>query len=254
MYIKGLVSVIIPSLNSGKYIAETVNSVLQQSYSLIEIIVVDDGSWDDTKLIVKKISKLNPRVRLVELDSNIGIGRARNIGQTLATGEYIAFCDSDDIWEKNKLQYQVDFLVNNNISFCSTAYKYVNSTGKYLNTFCPPVTVTYSSLLKSCDIGTSTVLYSKKKLGVLLMPNTKMKQDYLTWLTLLRDLGSIKTISTPLVRIRKHQSSISYNKFRALKYQYKALLLHCGYSKLNINLYFYLFNYIVSGIRKHKIK
>ena len=107
---ENFVSVIVPVFNSQEFIEKTLFSILNQNFTNFEIVVIDDGSTDDTKSILEYFSSTYSNVQVISLENNVGIGRARNIGQVKSCGEYIAFCDSDDIWEFNKLSSQIKFL------------------------------------------------------------------------------------------------------------------------------------------------
>ena len=115
-----LISVIIPTFNREATITKSINSVLNQTYDNIEVVVVDDYSTDNTENIVKKI--IDPRLRYIKLEKNSGACVARNCGVKLARAEIIAFQDSDDIWHKDKLKRQLDYINDNNLDFCSSAF------------------------------------------------------------------------------------------------------------------------------------
>ena len=245
-----LVSVIVPVYNTEKYVEEAVSSILSQSYTNIECIVINDCSTDGS---VEKLARftLDNRVVVINLEKRVGVGRARNIGQSIARGTFIAFCDSDDFWHRDKLVEQVGFLIKNNLSFTCTSYYYINSVGGIISIFNPDKVINYSSLLNKCDIGTSTVIYNKEVLGILLMPGTRLKQDYLTWLCLLKDIGEIKAMCKPLVSIRVHTSSNSSNKLRAAYYQFYALNLHLATGIFSFELMKHFSIYVFNGFRKH---
>jgi teichuronic acid biosynthesis glycosyltransferase TuaG len=221
---ENFVSVIVPVFNSQEFIEKTLFSILNQNFTNFEIVVIDDGSTDDTKSILEYFK---------------------------SCGEYIAFCDSDDIWEYNKLSSQIKFLKENGGYFTCSAYNYINTSDEIISKFYPKDHIDYFGLLKTCDIGTSTVLYNRKYLGVLLMPDLRMKQDYLTWLALLKDIKCVNSMPVILASIRKHSKSNSFSKFKAFKYQFLALGIHLNCSLLNIKRILYFLNYVYFGIRKH---
>lgn len=126
--IKKMVSVVIPSYNCGKYILEAIESILAQSYSKHEIIVVDDGSTDNTKEIIQQYIKSHEKIKYF-YQNNKGPGAARNIGIKKAKGEFIAFLDADDLWKKEKLTKSIEFMERNNFDWLCTSMIKVNEEG-----------------------------------------------------------------------------------------------------------------------------
>ena len=118
-----LVSIITPSYNSARFINECVNSVLEQTYTNWELIIVDDASKDNSKELIRNIAKRDDRIKFVFLTKNIGVAGARNIALEMSDGRYIAFLDSDDVWKKEKLRTQIDFMEFHNISFSFSSYQ-----------------------------------------------------------------------------------------------------------------------------------
>ena len=129
-----LVSVVMPVYNSEKYIKESIESVLGQTYINYELIIVNDASTDSSMKIVEELSKTSNKIRIVHLLYNQGVSAARNIGIKNAVGEYIAFIDSDDIWLENKLEEQLDFMISNNLKFSFTAYEILHCGTQRPNT------------------------------------------------------------------------------------------------------------------------
>ncbi|MGB4386964.1 MAG: glycosyltransferase family 2 protein, partial [Caldicoprobacterales bacterium] len=123
---EGLVSIITPAYNCEKYIGETIESVLKQSYENWELIIVDDCSTDNTKSVVEEYIKRDKRIKYYSLDVNSGAAVARTKAMELASGEYIAFLDSDDLWMPNKLEKQISFMKANNYNFTCTSYEQVD--------------------------------------------------------------------------------------------------------------------------------
>ena len=244
-----LVSVIMPVYNSGKFLSEAIESVLCQSHHCFELIIVDDFSVDDSRDIIFYFVNRDNRIRYNFLKERSGVGIARNVGLSMAKGKYIAFLDSDDLWYCDKLRKSLDFMIKNETDFFVSSYQYFTPT--LTSRFNPASKIDYLSLLKSCDIGTSSVVYNRDKLGNLLMPNTRLKQDYLTWLRVLYDVGPVSTSDEVLSRIRKHSGSSSYNKLRAFRLQYKALSMHFGRDIVNFKLFYYLIIYSFIGFKKH---
>ncbi len=219
--VKGLVSIITPTYNCSQYIGETIESILCQTYSKWELIIVDDCSDDDTCEIVNKYGKTDKRIKYVCLKNNSGTAYARNAAIKLAQGEYIAFCDSDDLWYKNKLEVQLRFMSEKNISISCTSYKQINEEGDDIGKIIKAIPKTdYNRLLLDCPVGNSTVVYNVGKLGKFEVPNIRKRNDDALWLQMLKKEKYIYGISDVLMKYRIRSSSISYNKLSVIKYHW----------------------------------
>lgn len=216
-----LVSIITPTYNCADYIERTIESVQKQTYENWEMIIVDDCSTDETKKIVERISEKDNRVKYYCLEKNSGAAVARTRAMQLASGDYMAFLDSDDIWMPNKLEMQLIFMKNNNYSFTATAYEQIdeddNLLGKTINV---PKKVDYNRLLLDCPVGNSTVMYSVKNMGKFEVPNIRKRNDDALWLTMLKKEKYIHGMPDVLMRYRIRKNSISSNKFKVIKYHW----------------------------------
>lgn len=246
-----LVSIITPSYNSAKFIENTINSVLKQTYQNWEMIIVDDVSKDNTIDIIKEYVKKDNRIKLVQLTSNSGAAVARNTAIENAKGRFIAFLDSDDLWVAEKLEKQINFMLRNNYSFTYTNYNLIDEDNvKYGKTFKAKKEVTYHDLLKTCSIGCLTVIYDSAKLGKIYMPLIRKRQDYGLWLKILKIIPKAYCLEESLAIYRTHQNSISSNKKNAALYQWK---IYREVEKLNILLSVYFFvHYAINGLIKYK--
>lgn len=215
------VSIITPLYNDEEYIEETIESVISQTYSNWEMIIVDDCSKDNGSSIVKKYSNLDKRIILVTLERNQGGAIARNKGIELASGEYIAFLDSDDTWEDRKLEKQVEFMESNSYTFTYTWYDRVDKKGKKIGRVRSKKMVDYRVLLRSNYIGCLTVMYNQKKLGRISMPIIKKRQDYAMWLDILKKSRYAYCLEESLARYRVVKGSVSSNKIDLLKYNWR---------------------------------
>ncbi len=176
-----LVSVIIPYFKKINYIVDGINSVLNQSFQDFEIILIyDDLDLSDLNIIEKNF-KNNKYLKIIKNDKNYGAGISRNIGIENANGQILAFLDSDDIWLPKKLEMQVKFMTENKFDFTFCNYN-KNLKKKIIEIKCNKEVLTYSDLIKSCDIGLSTVQLSKKVVDKNLFPSLKTKEDYVAWL------------------------------------------------------------------------
>jgi len=244
-----LISIITPSYNSKRFIKATIESVLSQTYENWEMIIVDDVSPDDSNEIIEEYCKQDSRIKLIKLEKNSGPAVARNRAIEEAKGRYIAFLDADDLWLPEKLEQQLSFMKENNLSFTYSAYKLIDEKDSDLGVFIPPMQASYSSILKTNPIGCLTAIYDTKKLGKIYMPNILKRQDYGLWLKILKQINTTKGILEPLAIYRIRKNSVSSNKLKAASYQWK---IYREVEKLNLFKSFYYFvNYIYYGLKKY---
>ena len=176
-----LVSIITPLYNCEKYIEETIQSVINQTYKNWEMIIVDDCSKDKGVEIVEKYQKLDSRIKLYRNEKNQGVSYTRNRAIGLSKGKYIAFLDSDDLWKKEKLEKQISFMEENNIVLSYTGYEKINSDGSLRGKIKVPKKLDYNELLKNCLIGFLTAVYRKEDLKGFRFIKSKA-EDYIFWL------------------------------------------------------------------------
>lgn len=220
-----LVSVITPTFNSENFLDETYKSLKNQIYTNWEWVVTDDCSNDHTLHFLEKISKLDSRVRIFSLKKNSGAALARNNSISKARGRFLAFLDADDLWEKNKLQLQIEFMNSNQLAFTYTSYFIVCENGektqKIIDKKSRPK-LNYEDLLrKQSTVGCSTVILDQQLLGEVRMPNIRTGQDYATWLSILKKGESAYHFPKPLTRYRLVSNSLSANKIAKAKRQWE---------------------------------
>ncbi|MFJ7856142.1 glycosyltransferase family 2 protein, partial [Peribacillus frigoritolerans] len=216
-----LISIITPTYNSGKFIVETIDSVIKQTYQNWEMIIVDDCSNDNTKELVGKYTEQDNRIKYHLLEKNSGAAIARNKAMELASGTYIAFLDSDDLWNEDKLERQLSFMKDNNYYFTCTAYEQVDEEGKPLNkTINTKIKTNYNGVLLNCPVGNSTVMYNVKKLGKFMVPNIRKRNDDALWLQILKKEKYIYGMHDVLMKYRLRRNSISSNKVELIKYHW----------------------------------
>lgn len=217
---KGLVSIIMPTYNCGKFIAETIKTVLEQTYTNWELVIVDDCSKDDTEQVVKNFN--DSRIRYYKLEQNSGAAVARTTAMQKAEGEYMAFLDSDDLWKKDKLEKQLKFMKDNKYNFTCTAYEQVdeqgNKLGKIIKT---KKKAGYNRILLDCPVGNSTVMYNVSALGKFEVPNIRKRNDDALWLQMLKKEKYIYGMDDVLMEYRIRTNSISSNKLDLIKYHWK---------------------------------
>lgn len=216
-YDNAKVSVIIPMYNTEKYIEDTIKAVLQQSYKDIEIIVVDDCSTDASKQCVRKLSKDYSCIIYHLQERNAGVAVARNTGMRLATGRYIAFCDSDDLWKEDKLEKQLRLMKEKRVGFVFSAIEMISESGELIHGKRKiKQEVSYEYMLRNTVIPTSTVMLDRNTIEEFQMPVLK-GEDYATWLMLLRDGKKAYGLDEALVQYRVRADSLSADKIKNVK-------------------------------------
>lgn len=238
-----LVSIITPLYNSEAFIEETILSVINQTYSNWEMIIVDDNSKDNGVLLVKVYQERDSRIVLVPNQNSPGAAGSRNTAITLAKGRYIAFLDSDDLWMPEKLEIQIKFMQLNEHYFTYTFYEQISEEGNYLKSINNlPLKVSYKSSMMSNKIGCLTAVYDVKYFGKVYMENIVKRQDYTLWLKLLKKVKFAYCVPEILSRYRITKGSISSNKFKLIKYHWYI------YRKIEkqtlVRSLYYLSNYI----------
>jgi len=221
---KPLVSIITPVYNCQDYLAQTIDSILRQTFKEWELILIDDCSEDESLSIVQKYVSADSRIILKRLSVNSGPAVSRNEGIKIAKGRYIAFCDSDDIWCEEKLCLQISAMNSTQAKVCFTSYYKMLEDGiktKRIVRALPEVT--YDMLLNSNFIGCSTAMYDTSRCGKVYMPDIIKRQDYGLWLRILSGGGYAIGLCEPLVYYRLRSNSVSSNKFKAAQYHWKVL-------------------------------
>lgn len=218
-----LVSIITPLYNSEKYISETIESVLKQSYENWEMLIVDDCSIDLGPKIVQEYSLKDNRIKYIKMNKNSGAAVCRNKAIELAKGEFIAFLDSDDLWLEKKLENQIKFMNSNNYSISFHEYEEIDEMSKKLNIKIkvPKNPVTYRKYLLTNPIGCLSGMYNVKKIGKVFMPILKKRQDTGFWLRILSTGEKAYALNENLGLYRVRSNSLSFKKRDLLKYHWK---------------------------------
>lgn len=182
----GLVSIITPSYNTSKYIGKTIESVLKQTYENWEMIIVDDCSTDDTDEVVKPYLS-DKRIKYIKNDKNSGAAISRNCALREAGGKWIAFLDSDDLWDPKKLEKQIEFMEKNNYHFSYTNYEEINEDGYKTGVLITgPKKITRRGMYNYCWPGCLTVMYDAEKIGLIQIADIRKNNDYAMWLKICR--------------------------------------------------------------------
>ena len=178
-----LVSIIMPTFKCAKFIEESINSIQSQTYKNWELIVVDDCSNDGTKGIVTGLQEKDERIRAIFNSSNFGAAVSRNNALSNAKGRWIAFLDSDDLWEPNKLEKQIHFMEDNDYAFSYTGYQEIDEDSKETSVFVSgPKHISKRGMYAFCWPGCLTVMYDAEKVGVIQIADIKKNNDYAMWL------------------------------------------------------------------------
>jgi teichuronic acid biosynthesis glycosyltransferase TuaG len=228
-----LVSIITPSFNSEKFIAETIQSVQNQTYKNWELIIVDDCSSDATVSIVTKMALLDNRIQLFQSKKNLGTGIARNTAVTKCKGKYISFLDADDLWKSQKLERQIDFLKTNNLPFTFSFYDCINEEGKSLNrTVEAPRNLSYRQLFFCNYVGNLTGIYDVDYFGKIAISSIRKRQDWMLWLTILKKIKTAQPIPESLAFYRIRENSISASKLDLLKHNFAVYRTFHGFNTI----------------------
>lgn len=215
---KPLISVITPVYNAEKYILQTVDSVMNQTFENFEHLLIDDRSPDNSAEIIKEYQKRDNRIQYIKLEENSGAAVARNTGIENARGRYVAFVDSDDKWYPAKLEKQLKYMEEENKAFTYTKFELINDDGTLKKEAAQiPEKFDYSGLLKNTAIACSTVMIDTSVIKDIKMPLVRKGQDTATWLKILRNHDYAYLVDETLNQYRSVEGSLSSNKIQALK-------------------------------------
>ncbi len=234
------ISIIVPTYNSEKFISASIFSVKNQTHSNWELIIIDDCSSDNTGQVIKEFSSSDHRIKYIKLDKNSGAAVARNRGVEIASGEYLAFLDSDDVWLPNKLERQLNFMMDHGYLFTSTNYEYVDEFGQSLGRVTKSYPkLDYHGLLKHGP-GNSTIMYHVKETGKLFVPDIRKRNDYLMWIGLIKKTKYLYGLNETLTQYRVRSNSLSEKKLDLIKYHW---IIYRDYEKLSLLYSLYLIFY-----------
>ena len=214
---KPLISIIIPFYQKKNYLEQTIKSIAKQSQKNFELILVyDDPDKSDLPHVLRVLKDIKRKTIIIN-KKNIGAGPSRNIAILKAKGEFIAFIDADDVWKKHKLKNQLLFMLSNKIKFSFTSYSIINKKNIIIKLIKAKRTIDYNDLIKSCDIGLSTVMIKKDLLKKNKFSRIKTKEDYILWLKLSKQNIKMMGINQSLVSWRKLDNSLSSSIFQRIK-------------------------------------
>ena len=245
----GLVSIIMPNYNGEEYLRETIDSVIAQTYQNWELIFVDDCSTDNSVEIVKSYN--DSRIKVICNEANSGAAVSRNRAIEAAIGRWMAFLDSDDLWNPSKLMDQLAFMKDTECSFSFTHYFFDRDDGN-LTEFSPKKDVyDYKTILKHCYIACPTVIYDVEALGKVYMPTDAIKrEDFGCWLSILKRGVNAHCLHKALTTVKIHAGSVSYNKTSMIKYQWA---VYRKVEKISvIKSMYYMVHWAIKGVLKYR--
>jgi putative teichuronic acid biosynthesis glycosyltransferase tuaG len=249
-----LISIIMPNYNGERFIKDSIDTILNQTYKNWELLIVDDCSKDKSIEIIKK-SYNDKRIKLIKLYENKGSAYARNKALRQAQGRYIAFLDSDDLWLNNFLEEQMKFLKANKASLVYCSYYMIDENNKeILNPYIVKDKVSYKDILKFLPIGMLTSLYDTKQIGKYYFEESlgSIRDDYVYWLKILKNIDFGYANPEILARYRIHKNGITKKKYKMILPQFKV------YYKIErlgiIKSLYYLLHWSLHGLRKYHTK
>ena len=250
-YVDDLVSIITPAYNAAEYIAETIESVLVQTYPKWEMLIVNDCSKDNTVEIVQSYAAKDNRIKLINLKQNSGAAVARNTAIQNAKGRYIAFLDSDDLWKKEKLQKQLSFMQQNGYAFTFTAYEHFKEVKENIqNLVKVSKSLNYKQALKGNQIGCLTVMLDRMQVQNIKFSKQK-HEDYVLWLNILKQGITVYGLNESFALYRTGNSkSISSNKLQSAFWTWN---VYRESQKLSVlKIIYYMCFYCLNGLKKHR--
>lgn len=223
---KPKISIVTATYNSERFLDDLINSIFGQTYQDWEWIITDDCSSDNTFKILNDLQKKDARVKVYQNSVNSGAAVSRNNCLKYASGDYVAFVDSDDIWVSEKLSMQVEFMIQNHLDFTFTAYSLIDEKGHEKNSVIDnnnkKTEFSYNDMLnKRATLGCSTVILRRNIIDDFNMPLLRTGQDYAFWLKILKENHTAVLLPVPLTRYRIVSNSISRNKFKKAKRQWE---------------------------------
>lgn len=244
------ISIITPSYNSSIFILKTLKSVTSQSFDNWEMIIVDDCSTDNSIDVIQPFAQCDSRIKLIQLAENSGAAVARNKAIEAASGRFIAFLDSDDLWAPDKLEKQVQFMLDQDIAFSFSAYEKIDEEGVPFDVVSVPNKISYKQLLKTNVIGCLTAMYDVEKLGKVYMPVNTKREDFATWLAILKKVDYAYGMPDVLAQYRVYASQSSAKKTKMAKENWR---LYRDIEQLGmLRSAYYFTHYAVRGVLRTK--
>ena len=243
------VSIITPTFNSERFIAETILSVQAQTYQDWEMIIIDDCSTDKTAKIVASFQEKDSRIKYFYNSNNKGSAFSRNLALQNAKGKWIAFLDSDDLWHPEKLEKQIEFMTKNNYHFSYTNYCEIDENSKETGILITGPKVITNKLMKAyCWPGCLTVMYDAEKVGIMQTVDIKINEEYALWIKIAEKLNCY-LLNENLAKYRRHNNSLtSQSYFKLIKWHY--LMFRKSENKNIFSALFFTLGNIIFGTYK----
>ncbi len=212
-----LITIITPYFRKKKYVKKSIQSILNQTYTNFELIIVYDDVEKNDLEYINQIKNLDERISVIVNENNLGAGVSRNIAIKHSNGKYIAFIDSDDIWRKDKLENQINFMKINNLMISHTTYEIIDKNNNVVSERKARNFNEFSELLKSCDIGLSTVMLRREIItNDCYFAETRTKEDFVLWLKILKNNYKIGGLDKNLASWRKLDNSLSSSSIQKI--------------------------------------
>ena len=246
-----MVSIVMPAYNAAKTIRDSIGSIQAQTFQDWELIVIDDGSKDCTADILREMAAADARILFLQNEKNSGASYTRNRAVELASGEWIAFLDSDDMWKPEKLEKQLALAeLNPDMVVCYTASSFIDDDGNPYGYMMPAIErLTYKQLLRKNLMSCSSVMIQASVMKGIRMPNDRMHEDYYVWLTVVKECGVAYGINEPLLVYRLCANSKSSNRFKS------AMMLYNSYHAVGYNrvvTWWLVFRYTFHSVSKRR--
>lgn len=242
-----MVSVVMPAYNCERYIDKAISSVLAQKASL-ELVIVEDRSTDNTAEVIKPFLS-DSRIIYIQNEHNMGAAASRNAGVKRALGKYIAFLDADDCWREDKLEKQLKLMEEKNAVLSSTGRQIMTEEGRLTDRYMGiPEEITYKQLLRGNVLNTSGVMIRTDMARKYPMTQEQLHEDYITWLSILKEGYTAYGLDEPLLMYRLMQGTKSGNKLKSARMTY-GVYRYMGYN-VPQSLYYFIC-YAVNGVRKY---
>ena len=247
--VKSKVSIILPNYNSQEFIKKTIISILNQTYKNWELLIIDDNSNDLTKNILKKYSK-HKKIKIFFLKKNMGAGYCRNFALKKIKSKFIAFIDSDDTWDKKKLEEQIKFMENKNYSFSYTFYKTFKKNKK--KNIITPLKYNFSSFIKNTSIATSSMIIKRFNNNKIKFTNSTSCDDYYFKCALLRKYKYAYCYPKFYTNYQIRANSVQKSRLRNI---YWVWTINKHYNKLNfLNNLLSIFFISLNSLKKYGLK
>ena len=249
------VSIILPVFNCEKYLKHTIVSVQSQVYKNWELLIVDDASTDGSLAEARRFAAHDPRIKVMSVEKNMGVGACRNMALEKATGEYIAFIDSDDLWAKEKLSRQIVFMKKLGIGLSHTAYAYMNAKGEVMERGQNDVDecIGLKQYMKTSQIGMSTVMIDRRIISDIRFPaDRQLSEDARLWMSFMRKGEMFYGLNQVLMLYRVRNKQLSQRKDKMALQTFKRYANEKSLSRAEQLCCF--LHYAYNGVRKRKCK